>query len=80
MQGLGTDEEAIFAALMAYERSSGLVAQLKLRYSALYGEDLRARLVDELDADEFANAAYLMGEAALEQTELSPPRRRGCSA
>ena len=72
VQGLGTDEEAIFAALMAYERNSGLVAQLKLRYSALYGEDLRARLVDELAADEFANAAYLMGEAALEQTELSP--------
>ena len=72
VEGLGTDEQAIFATLMAYERNSGLVAQLKLRYSALYGEDLRARLVDELTADEFANAAYLMGEAALEQTELSP--------
>ena len=72
VEGLGTAEEAIFAALLAYERNTGLVAQLKLRYSALYGEDLRARLVDELTADEFANAAYLMGEAALEQTELSP--------
>ena len=72
MEGLGTDEEAIFATLMAYERNTGLVARLKLRYSALYAEDLRARLVDELAADEFANAAYLMGEAALEQTELSP--------
>jgi len=72
VEGIGTDEEAIFATLMAYERNSGLVARLKLRYSALYGEDLRARLVDELAADELANAAYLMGEAALEQTELSP--------
>ncbi len=72
VEGLGTDEEAIFATLMAYERNTGLVARLKLRYSALYAEDLRARLVDELAADEFANAAYLMGEAALEQTELSP--------
>ena len=37
-----------------------------------FGEDMRARLVDELTAEEFQHAAYLMGEAALEQTEVSP--------
>ena len=49
-----------------------MVAILKQRYQALYGEDLRARLVDELTAEEFQHAAYLMGEAALEQTDVTP--------
>ena len=34
---------------------------------------MRARLVDELADDEFANAAYLMGEAALEQAGSPRP-------
>ena len=72
VEGPGTDEEAIFAVLQPFARNSGLVATLKQRYGALYGEDLRARLVDELTEEEFQHAAYLMGEAALEQTEVSP--------
>jgi len=72
VEGAGTDEEAIFAVLMPYGRSSGLVVQLKQAYASRYGEDLRARLLDELTAEEFQHAAYLMGEAALEQAEVSP--------
>ena len=33
---------------------------------------MRARLVDELTTEEFQHAAYLMGEAALEQTDVTP--------
>src|SRR5215218_246270 len=70
--GFGTDEEAIYAVLMAYGRNSGLIARLKEAYNTAYSEDLRERLVDELSTDEFEHAAYLMGESALEETEVSP--------
>src|SRR4051794_23805466 len=72
VEGLGTDEEAIYAALMPYGRNSGLIARLKEVYNTRYSEDLRARLFDELTTDEFQHAAYLMGESALEQNEVSP--------
>ena len=65
--------------LQPLARSSGTVAILKQRYQALFGEDMRARLVDELTAEEFQHAAYLMGEAALEQTTSHPPRPSGSS-
>jgi hypothetical protein len=68
----GTDEEAVYAVLMAYGRNSGLVARLKEIYQWRYGEDLRAALVDDFSGDELQHVLYLMGESALEQTELSP--------
>ena len=70
--GFGTDEEAIYAVLMAYGRNSGLITRLKEAYHSAYGEDLRDRLFDELTTEEFEHAAYLMGESALEETEVSP--------
>jgi hypothetical protein len=72
VEGGGTDEEAIYAVLQPLARSSGTVAILKQRYQALFGEDMRARLVDELTAEEFQHAAYLMGESALEQADVTP--------
>jgi hypothetical protein len=72
VEGAGTDEEAVYAALMAYGRNSGLVARLKERYNALYSEDLRARLVDEFSGDELEHVLYLLGESALEESELTP--------
>jgi hypothetical protein len=72
VEGLGTDEEAIYAVLQPLGRNSGMAAVLKERYLGLYGEDMRARLVDELTDEEFQHAAYLLGEAALEQTDVSP--------
>jgi hypothetical protein len=57
---------------MGYARNSGLVARLKERYRGLYGEDMRDRIVDEFSGDELQHVLYLMGEAALEETELSP--------
>lgn len=72
VEGMGTDEEAVYAALMGYGRSSGLVARLKERYADLYHEDLRVRIEDEFSGDELQHVLYLMGEAALEETELSP--------
>jgi hypothetical protein len=67
----GTDEEAVYAVLMAYRRNSGLVARLKEVYEARYGEPLRELLVDEFSGDELQHVLYLLGESALEQTELS---------
>ncbi len=69
---VGTDEEAVYAALMPYGRNSGLVARLKEIYQWRYGEPLRDVLVDEFSGDELQHVLYLMGESALEQTELSP--------
>jgi hypothetical protein len=68
----GTDEEAVYAALMAYGRNTGLVARLKQIYQGRYGEPLRDVLVDEFSGDELQHVLYLLGESALEQTELSP--------
>ena len=68
----GTDEEAVYAALMAYGRNTGLVARLKEIYQWRYGEELRTVLVDEFSGDELQHVLYLLGESALEQTELSP--------
>jgi hypothetical protein len=68
----GTDEEAVYAALMAYGRNTGLVARRKEVSRARYADDLRAVLVDEFSGDELQHVLYLLGESALEQTELSP--------
>jgi hypothetical protein len=66
------DAETVYAALMAYGRDSGLVARLEQRYSALFGQELRAQLTGELSGENLAHALYLLGEGALEEQELSP--------
>ena len=73
MEGAGTDEEAIFAVLASFRRSTGSIQQLKDAYFALYHEDLRDRIIDEMSGTELDNALYLMGERTWETTEVSLP-------
>jgi hypothetical protein len=73
MEGMGTDEEAIFAVLASFRRSTGSIQQLKDAYFALYHENLRDRIIDEMSGTELDNALYLMGESMWETTEVSLP-------
>jgi len=58
VEGGGTDEEAIFAALLPFRRDT---LQLQRAYQEMYEEDLRDRIEEELeDADELAYALDLM--------------------
>jgi hypothetical protein len=64
VEGLGTDEQAIFNALTG--RSSAEIAAIEAAYRALSGgETLESRLRDELSGDDLARAlSLLQGETA----------------
>ena len=53
----GTDEEAIYAALLPFKQQT---LELQNEYMRLYNEDLRDRLIDELDEDELNYALSLL--------------------
>ncbi|MET0309933.1 MAG: DUF4157 domain-containing protein [Sphingomonas sp.] len=57
VDGLGTDEEAIFSALTG--RSAAELAEIQKRYKLLTGEDMMARLRDELNDSDFAGVQLL---------------------
>lgn len=60
VQGLGTDEEAIYAVLRPLNRDPNSVDQLKQTYQRLFSEDLVVRLRDEMSGSELAYALYLL--------------------
>ena len=60
VEGLGTDEEAIFAVLRPLNRDPALIAKLSDAYRALYSEELADRLVDELSGQELTYCLYLL--------------------
>jgi hypothetical protein len=68
VEGLGTDEEAIFNALTG--RTPTEIADIKTAYAALAnGETLESRLRDELSGDDLSNALSLIqGETASTET------------
>ena len=68
VEGLGTDEEAIFNALTA--RTPAEINDIKLAYSALAnGESLEDRLHDELSGKDLSKALSLLhGETAATET------------
>jgi len=68
VQGLGTDEEAIFNALTG--RTPAEIADIEAAYQALSGgETLEARLRDELSGDDLSRALSLLrGETAATET------------
>jgi len=66
VEGLGTDEEAIYSILLPLKRDQNLVAELKKTYAKEYNEDLRERLLDELSGSEEDYALYLLGERRVE--------------
>ena len=51
VEGCGTDEEAIYATLLPFQRHETLLLKLQNTYYKLYEEDLRDRLLDELEDD-----------------------------
>lgn len=71
VEGLGTDEEAIFSVLLPLKRNPNYIDQLKCTYLCLHNEDLTARLQDEMSGSELAYALYLMGGAPMrKRTEV----------
>jgi hypothetical protein len=62
VEGLGTDEEAIYAVLLPLNRDPALIKHVKAAYSSAYKEDLRERLIDEMSGTELDHALYLLGE------------------
>jgi hypothetical protein len=77
MDQWGTDEEAIYAALIPFNRDPAKVEKLKKAYTdefkgGLTGKGLEADIRDEMSSDELAYALYLMN--------APPPRTAGASA
>ena len=77
MSGPGTDEEAIYATLIPFNRDAAKTARLKTVYTTelkggLTGKGLEADLKDEMSSDELAYALYLLNAPA--------PRTAGASA
>jgi hypothetical protein len=66
VEGLGTDEEAIYAALGELQQDAARITALTTAYGTLTGRTLDADLVDDLSGDELARAQRL----------LHPPDRR----
>jgi uncharacterized protein DUF4157/annexin-like protein len=56
VEGIGTDEEAIFAVLLPFKQNA---LELENEYQRLYHEDLRDRLIDELSGPELDYALEL---------------------
>lgn len=60
MAGLGTDEEAIYATLLPFNRDATLLTQLKTTYQRIFGRSLQDEIVDEMSSSELAYALYLL--------------------
>ncbi len=71
MEGLGTDEEGVFAVLTPFSRNATLLNQLQMVYAALYnGESLHDQIVEEMSGSELDYALYLLGEERMETAEV----------
>jgi annexin-like protein len=60
MAGWGTDEEAIYAALIPFNHDAAKLTTLKTTYKTDYGSELEADIKDEMSSDELAYALYLL--------------------
>jgi hypothetical protein len=63
VDGLGTDEDAIYAALGQLNRDATATATLASTYLAAYGESLEEALRDDLSGSELTRALGLLGTA-----------------
>lgn len=57
MKGLGTDEEAVYATLLPFNRST---TELETTYNFLFGETLRHEIIDEMSGSELKYALSLL--------------------
>lgn len=60
VEGIGTDEEAIFAALRPLDRDPAQITKLSDAYKALFSEDMVDRLVDEMSGSELTYCLFLL--------------------
>ena len=65
VEGFGTDEEAIYATLLPFNRDMRALRELMDAYERLYSENLRERVIDEMSGSELDYALYLLGGAAI---------------
>ena len=84
VEGIGTDEEAIFAVLLPFKRDEMQLARLTTAYLKISnGELLSKRLEEELSGSEYDYARYLMGGPAsrrrLRSRKSAWPRPRSFS-
>jgi hypothetical protein len=68
-EGMGTDEEAVYAVLTPFRRQPPLITMLKTIYQALFKEPLRDRIEDEMSGSELDYALWLMGEQPIHEHE-----------
>ncbi|MGB8510859.1 MAG: DUF4157 domain-containing protein, partial [Pyrinomonadaceae bacterium] len=61
----GTDEEAIYAVLLPFNRDMRLLHELMRVYESLYSQRLRERIISEMSGSELDYALYLLGGAAV---------------
>jgi hypothetical protein len=61
----GTDEEAIYAVLLPFNRDMRLIRELMRVYDSLYNENLRERIISETSWSEQDYALYLLGGSAV---------------
>lgn len=72
MAGWGTDEEAIYATLLPFNRDAATLATLKTTYKTEYTSELDADLRDEMSSSELAYALFLLN--------APPPRTPAATA
>jgi hypothetical protein len=72
MEGGGTDEEAIFATLLPFNRNAADLSRLKSDYQVDAGRELADDLTSEMSDSELAYALYLLN-APPPETSLSAP-------
>jgi hypothetical protein len=68
VEGLGTDEDAIYKAFDTLGHDPLKTRQLKEIYQDLYHEDLVARIEDEMSGDELAFALHLLRQPTATQS------------
>jgi len=88
VDGLGTDEDAVYAALGELNHDPDATAQLSRTYLATYGETLETAIRDDFSGDELARALGLLGStngaapaagtvspATVTEAPVHPPRQ-----
>lgn len=69
MEGLGTDEEAIFVALQKLNKNAAAIRDLKTAYKKKYGSDLVTELQSEMSDSELSFALELLGKSSARKEE-----------
>ncbi|MFF5294356.1 eCIS core domain-containing protein [Paractinoplanes globisporus] len=60
MAGWGTDEEAVYATLIPFDRDPAALTTLKTTYKTLYGVELADDIADDFSSDELRYALFLL--------------------